>query len=110
LRRAEIHDRRDPVLDADDPAEAVHVVCDLVAYGELLRRQLDRGFEGAGGQKTLRCTRLCHCFQYAPARALYGCSRPQRDVAEKSLAEKQKPQVADLGLHRRADDGIEPAP
>jgi hypothetical protein len=69
LRRAEIHEHGDSVLDADNPAETVHVVGDLVADGEVLGRGGDRGFEGTGGQVTLRCSRLCHPPQYAPTAA-----------------------------------------
>jgi hypothetical protein len=67
LRRAEIDERRDPVLDADHPAEAVHVVGHLVAHREVLGSRRDPGLEGAGGQMALQCSRLCHCPQYAPA-------------------------------------------
>lgn len=67
-RRSEIDERGDPVLDADHPAEAVHVVRDLVAHREVLGRRGDRGLEGTGGQIALRCTWLCHLDQYAPTR------------------------------------------
>ncbi len=50
--RAEIDDQGGGViLDADDPAEAVLIVCHLVLLRELLgRRSGRRGREGAGGQ------------------------------------------------------------
>ncbi|CAG6397815.1 hypothetical protein SCOCK_60148 [Actinacidiphila cocklensis] len=60
LLRAEIHERRDTVLDADYPAEAVHVMCDLVARGEVLGGRRGRCLEGAGRQATLGRRRLCH--------------------------------------------------
>lgn len=68
LRRTEVDKHGDPLLDADHPAEPVHVVCDPVAHGELLGNRSRRRFEGTGRQVTLRCTWLCHCPQYAPPR------------------------------------------
>src|SRR5262249_46344476 len=45
--RTEIDDQDGVLLDADDPAEAVLIVCHLVAHGELLgRRSEGRDAEG----------------------------------------------------------------
>ena len=50
--RTEIDDQDGVVLDADDPAEAVLIVCHLVVRGELLgRRSEGRGAEGTGWQE-----------------------------------------------------------
>src|SRR6516162_7357000 len=50
--RTEIDDQDGVILDADDPAEAVLIVCHLVAHGELLgRRSGGRGAEGTCGQE-----------------------------------------------------------
>jgi len=40
--RTEIDDQDGVILDADDPAEAVLVVCHLVLHGELLGRRSGR--------------------------------------------------------------------
>lgn len=66
--RAEIDDQDGVSLDADDPAEAVLIVCHLVLHGELLgRRSEGRGAEGTCGQEGPGCgVRMFHQDQYAP--------------------------------------------
>jgi hypothetical protein len=69
--RAEIDDQGGGViLDADDPAEAVLIVCHLVLLRELLgRRSGRRGREGAGGQMAPGCgAGRFHHHQYALSR------------------------------------------
>ena len=80
--RTEIHDQGGVNLDADDPAEAVLIVGDLIPHGELLsRRSGGRGAEGTGGQVAPgRGAGWFHHYQYAPwrqcapARPLSTCS------------------------------------
>jgi hypothetical protein len=50
--RAEIYQQSGVNLDADDPAEAVRVVGNLIPHLELLKRQSDWGAEGTGGKVT----------------------------------------------------------
>jgi hypothetical protein len=68
--RTEVHHQGGVNLDADDPAEAVRIVCNLVPHGELLSRRSGRwGVEGAGGQEAPgRGAGWLHPFQYAPIR------------------------------------------
>ena len=49
--RTAIHQQGGVNLDADDPAEAVRIVGNLILHGELLRRSDGRGAEGTGGQE-----------------------------------------------------------
>jgi hypothetical protein len=50
--RTEIDDQDGVILDADDPAQAVLIVCHLILHGELLgRRSEGRGAEGTCGQE-----------------------------------------------------------
>ena len=66
--RAEIDDQRGVILDSDDPAEAVPIVCYLVLFRELLGRRRGRGgAEGTCGQEAPGggAGRLHH-DQYAP--------------------------------------------
>jgi hypothetical protein len=49
--RTEIHQQGGVNLDADDPAEAVRIVGNLVLHGELLRRGDGWGAEGTSGQE-----------------------------------------------------------
>ena len=50
--RTEIDDEDGVILDADDPAEAVLIVCHLILHGELLgRRSEGRDAERACGQE-----------------------------------------------------------
>jgi hypothetical protein len=49
--RTEIHQQGGVNLDADDPAEAVRIVGNLILYGELLRRSDGWGAEGTSGQE-----------------------------------------------------------
>jgi len=67
--RTEIHDQGGVDLDADDPAEAVRIVGNLIPHGELLsRRSGGRGAEGTSGQEAPgRGAGWLHHFQYAPA-------------------------------------------
>jgi hypothetical protein len=67
--RTEIHDQGGVKLDADDPAEAVLIVGNLIAHRELLSGRSDRWrAEGAGGQETPGRGAGCfHHYQYAPA-------------------------------------------
>jgi hypothetical protein len=69
--RTEIHDQGGVNLDTDDPAEAVRIVSNLIAHGELLRRQSGGwGAEGTGGKVTPgRGVGWLHLFQYAAATA-----------------------------------------
>ena len=66
--RAEIDDQGGVILDADDPAEAVLIVCHLVLNGEVLRRRSERrGPEGTCGQEAPgRGAGRFHHYQYAP--------------------------------------------
>jgi len=66
--RTEIDDQDGVLLDADDPAEAVLVVCHLVLHGELLgRRSEGRGAEGTCGQEgPASGAGVFHHDQYAP--------------------------------------------
>jgi hypothetical protein len=68
--RTEIHDQGGVNLDADDPAEAVPIVGNLIPHGELLsRRSGGWGAEGASGQEAPgRGAGWFHHYQYAPAR------------------------------------------
>ncbi len=64
--RTEIDDQGGVILDADDPAEAVLIVCHLVAHGELLgRRSEGRRAEGTCRQEGPG-TGTFHYHQYAP--------------------------------------------
>ena len=65
--RTEIDDQDGVILDADDPAEAVLIVCHLVLHGELLgRRSEGRGAEGTCGQAGPGSgARMFHHDQYA---------------------------------------------
>jgi hypothetical protein len=67
--RTEIHDQGGVNLDADDPAEAVRIVGNLIPHGELLgRRSGGRGGEGTSRQEAPgRGAGWLHHFQYAPA-------------------------------------------
>jgi hypothetical protein len=67
--RAEIDDQRDVILDGDDPAEAVLIVCYLVLLRERLgRRGGRRGAEGTCGQEAPGGgAGRFHHYQYAPA-------------------------------------------
>jgi hypothetical protein len=49
--RTEIHHQSGVNLDADDPAEAVRIVGNLILHGELLSRRDGWGAEGTGGQE-----------------------------------------------------------
>src|SRR6516164_96706 len=66
--RTEIDDQDGVLLDADDPAEAVLIVCHLVLHGELLgRRNEGRGAEGTCGQEgPASVAGVFHHDQYAP--------------------------------------------
>jgi hypothetical protein len=66
--RAEIDDQSGVILDADDPAEAVLIVCHLVLLRELLsRRSGRRGAEGTCGQEAPGGgAGRFHHYQYAP--------------------------------------------
>jgi hypothetical protein len=66
--RAEIDDKRGLILDRDDPAEAVLIVCYLVMLCELLgRRSGGRGAKGTCGQETPSGgVGRFHHYQYAP--------------------------------------------
>jgi len=66
--RAEIDDEGGVILDTDDPAEAVLIVCYLVLLRELLgRRSGRRGAEGTCGQKAPGGgAGMFHHHQYAP--------------------------------------------
>ena len=66
--RAEIDDQGGVILDADDPAEAVLIVCHLVLDGEVLGRGKDRrGREGTRGQEAPGGgAGRFHHYQYAP--------------------------------------------
>jgi len=67
--RTEIHDQGGVNLDADDPAEAVRIVGNLIPHGELRgRRSGGRGAEGTRGQEAPgRGAGWLHYYQYAPA-------------------------------------------
>jgi hypothetical protein len=66
--RTEIDKQDGVILDADDPAEAVFVVCHLVQDDELLgRRSEGRDAEGTCGQERPDSgARMFHHYQYAP--------------------------------------------
>jgi hypothetical protein len=66
--RTEIDDQDGVILDADDPAETVLIVCHLVQHGELLgRRSEGRDAEGTCGQEGPDSgARMFHHYQYAP--------------------------------------------
>src|SRR6516162_7377758 len=66
--RTKIDDQDGVILDADDPAEAVLIVCYLVLHGELLgRRSGGRAAEGTCGQEgPASGARVFHHDQYAP--------------------------------------------
>ena len=67
--RTEIHVKGGVNLDADDPAEAVRIVGNLVPHGELLsRRSGGWAGEGTSGQEAPgRGAGWLHHYQYAPA-------------------------------------------
>ena len=69
--RAEIDDQGGVILDADDPAEAVLIVCHLVLNGEVLGRGKDRrGPEGTRGQEAPGGgAGRFHQYKYAPRRS-----------------------------------------
>jgi hypothetical protein len=69
--RAEIDDEGGVILDTDDPAEAVLIVCYLVLLRELLgRRSGRRGAEGTCGQEAPGGgAGMFHHDQYAPRRS-----------------------------------------
>jgi hypothetical protein len=73
--RTEIDDQDGVILDADDPTEAVLIVCHLILHGELLgRRSEGRGAEGTCGQEGPGSgARMFHHDQYASL-ALAGSS------------------------------------
>ena len=77
--RTEIDDQDGVILDADDPAEAVLIVCHLVLHGELLgRRSEGRGAEGTCGQERPGSrARKFHHDQYAPLRLAGSSSLPR---------------------------------
>ena len=66
--RTEIDDQDGVILNADNPAEAVLIVCHLVQHGELLgRRSEGRDAEGTCGQERPDSgARMFHHHQYAP--------------------------------------------
>jgi hypothetical protein len=66
--RTEIDDQDGVILDADDPAEAVLIVCHLVLHGELLGwRGEGRSAEGTCGQEGPGSgAGVFHYDQYAP--------------------------------------------
>ena len=76
--RTEIDDQDGVILDADDPAEAVLIVCHLILHGELLgRRSEGRGAEGTCGQKRPGSgARMFHHDQYARLRLAGSSSLP----------------------------------
>ena len=67
--RTEIHDQGGVNLDADDPAQAIRIVGNLIPHGELLsRRSGGRAGEGTSGQEAPgRGAGWLHHYQYAPA-------------------------------------------
>ena len=67
--RTEIHVQGGVNLDADDPAEAVRIVGNLIPHGELLsRRSGGWAGEGTSGQEAPgRGAGWLHHYQYAPA-------------------------------------------
>src|SRR5512142_23891 len=67
---AEIDNQRGVILDTDNPAEAVRVVCYLVLLRELLgRRRGGRGAKGTCRQVAPGCgAGRLHHYQYAPPR------------------------------------------
>jgi len=67
--RTEIHVKGGVNLDADDPAEAVRIVGNLIPHGELLsRRSGGWAGEGTSGQEAPgRGAGWLHHYQYAPA-------------------------------------------
>jgi hypothetical protein len=67
--RTKIHDQGGVNLDADDPAEAVRIVGNLIPHGELLsRRSGGWAGEGTSGQEAPgRGAGWLHHYQYAPA-------------------------------------------
>ena len=71
LAGTEVDHQGGVVFHADDPAEAVLVVADLVLQLVLLgRRSGSRGFEGTGGQVTPGGgAGRFHHYQYAPQRS-----------------------------------------
>jgi len=75
--RAEINDQGGVILDADDPAEAVLIVCHLVLNGEVLGRGNERrdpegtcGQEAPGGGAG-----RFHHYQYAPPALAFTAAR-----------------------------------
>jgi hypothetical protein len=71
--RTEIDDQRGVIIDSDDPAEAVLVVCHLVLLRELLgRRSGGRGTEGTCGQEAPGGGAVrFHHYQYVPGARYY---------------------------------------
>ena len=67
--RTEIHHHGGVNLDADDPAQAVRIVGNLILHSELLSRGSGGwGAEGTGGQEAPGSgAGLVHLFQYAPS-------------------------------------------
>ena len=76
--RTEIHDQGGVDLDADDPAEAVRIVGDLIPHGVLLsRRSGGWAGEGTSGQEAPgRGAGWLHHYQYAPAGSMRLPGRP----------------------------------
>jgi hypothetical protein len=67
--RTEIHDQGGVNLDADDPAEAVPIVGNLIPHGELLSRRSGgwRAERASGQVAPGRGAGWFHHYQYAPA-------------------------------------------
>ncbi len=101
--RTEIHVKGGVNLDADDPAEAVRIVGNLIPHGELLsRRSGGWAGEGTSGQEAPgRGAGWLHHYQYAPA----GSMRLPAVCACRQYAPAGQLATGSAGLARLRADG-----
>jgi len=112
--RTEIHVQGGVNLDADDPAEAVRIVGNLIPHGELLsRRSGGWAGEGTSGQEAPgRGAGWLHHYQYAPAGSMRLPGRSPlvppgwpgyRRTARRADARRYRPPA--VSAHRISPDG-----
>ncbi len=104
--RTEIHDQGGVNLDADNPAEAVRIVGNLIPHGELLRRRSGGwGAEGTSGQEAPgRGAGWLHHYQDAPADSMRPPGRSPSSRTGESLT--NSPQTS----RHASRDQPQPAP